>query len=176
MTITGFDEQGGNHPATTETGRVVHTTSELTLSVPADNVGVLLRRRLDYAVPEQRAEILVADADDRLSPFESVGVWYTAGSTRSLFANAATETGVVAPVVMETVRRFRDDELLIARRFTQGRKRLRVRVVVGPAGPPLQPGDAPPVAAWSELGYRAYAWRMPTTWRRSSAPRPNAGP
>ena len=40
-------------------------TSEFTLKLEARNLGVLLRRKLDYAFPNQRAEVFVADAGDR---------------------------------------------------------------------------------------------------------------
>lgn len=151
-------------PTTTDTARVLRGTAEVTLDVGASNAGVLLRRTLDYEVPEQRAEVYVADADDPASPFQRAGVWYVAGGTRHLFADGPKETSPIAPEVRVSSRRFRDDEFLIDRRLTQGRARLRVRFVVVPSGKPFRPGEAAPPAAFSAFRLEAYAWRNPLTF------------
>src|SRR6185295_16640472 len=49
-------------PPTTDSGRITKTTSEFTLRIDPNNVGVMLRRKLDYAYPNQRAEIFVRDS------------------------------------------------------------------------------------------------------------------
>jgi hypothetical protein len=147
----GVDTLGGQEifPATTDFGRSTTGTSEFTLAIDPDNLGVLLRRKLDYGVPDQRAEVWVADASGggAAAGFEKVGVWYLAGSNSCLFSDPADELGAASPVVETSNRRFRDDELLIPRAFTRGRSRIRVRVV--------------PAGAWSEMRYDAYVWKLP---------------
>jgi hypothetical protein len=142
----------------TDTGRVVTTSSEFTLRVAPENVGVLLRRKLDYGVADQRADVFVAD-DVAGAPFAHAGTWYAAGSTRAVFADAPTETGVPAPVIQESNRRWRDDELLIRRELTTGRSALRVRIVVTRDPPrPIVPGAPTDPPRWTEFRYTAFAW------------------
>ena len=50
------------YPAETDRGRTTKTTSEFTLRIDPRNFGVMLRRKLDYSFPNQRAEVFVADA------------------------------------------------------------------------------------------------------------------
>ena len=160
----GPEPPGGTPiPTMTDSGRTITTSSELTIAVPANNVGLLLRRTLDYSHPDQRAEVYVADADHLDRGYAYAGTWYLAGSTRSLFALPKEETGVAVPAVVESRRRWRDDELLIARKLTQGKTRLRIRVQVAPRPKPLLLGEAPPATAgvWSEFRYTAYAWTLP---------------
>ena len=60
----GVDHVRGRevYPAQTDRGRSTTGTSEFTLKLEPKNFGALLRRKLDYAFPNQRAEIFVADA------------------------------------------------------------------------------------------------------------------
>ncbi len=60
----GVDHRGETtfFPPQTERGRTMTGTSEFTLKLEPKNFGVLLRRRLDYAFPNQRAEVEIADA------------------------------------------------------------------------------------------------------------------
>jgi hypothetical protein len=153
-------------PLTTEIGRVVRGEAEVSLAIDPENVGVLLRRKLDLDVPEQRAEVFVADASEpssaRALRWKRAGSWYVAGGARHLYANAATETGAVAPDVRVSSRRFRDDELLVDRRFTEGRTRLRFRFVAVATGKPLLPSEPAPAAAFSVFRLSAWAWKRPT--------------
>jgi hypothetical protein len=148
-------------PTVTDSGRRVRTSSEFVLALPADNAGALLRRTLDYAHPDQRAQVFVADADEPDAPFALAGVWYTAGSVRSVFSNPPGEADPATPSVRTSTRRWRDDELLIDRHLTEGRTRLRVRVVVAPAAHALVSTEPPGDGAWTEFKYRAFAWRVP---------------
>jgi Protein of unknown function (DUF2961) len=148
----GVDRVAGREivPAITDTGRKIASQSEFTLSLPEDNVGLLLRRTLDYAEPDQRADVYVADADDSNAQFRRAGTWYVAGSSaRVLYENAPTETGDEPPRFADSGRRWRDDELLVDRHLTSHVRHLRVRIVV------------PPGSAWTEFRYRAYAWSLP---------------
>ncbi|HTQ46403.1 MAG TPA: DUF2961 domain-containing protein, partial [Polyangiaceae bacterium] len=136
------------HPATTDTGR--HTTgpSELTLAVRPDNFGVMLRRKLDYGFPDQRAEVWVADAESDPPSFVHAGTWYLAGSNQCVFSDPPGELDPLQPVMQTSDRRWRDDEFLIPRVLTEGRSVLRVRLV--PTG-----------GTWSEYRYAAYVWTLP---------------
>lgn len=148
--------------ATTDTGRTTTGPSEFTLSLDPENFGVLLRRKLDYGIPDQRAEVWVAD--DRLGAhLARAGVWYLAGSNRCLYSNPDSELGAATPVLETSDRRFRDDEFLIPRALTQGRERIRVRIVPVPLHQPISPGAAVADGAWSEIRYTAYVWKLPAT-------------
>jgi hypothetical protein len=160
----GVDHLDGREifPATTDFGR--HTTgpTELTLAIAPDNLGVLLRRKLDYAIADQRAEVWISDADGPPS-FERAGMWYLAGSNRCLHSNPGGELAPAEPILQISNRRFRDDEFMLPAALTRGRSHLRVRIVpMGHGRPPLADApDEPFRGAWSELRYEAYVWRLP---------------
>lgn len=149
------------YPATTDTGRHTTGTSELTLAIQPANLGVMLRRKLDYAFPDQRAEVYVADGAADAPTFVDVGPWYLAGSNTSVYSNPLAELGPFEPLVETSNRQWRDDELLLPRVLTEGRSSLRVRLVFSPTGTPLLPGGSAPAQAWSEYRYTAYVWTLP---------------
>jgi hypothetical protein len=64
-------------------GRSTKGTSEFTLQLEPKNLGVLLRRKLDYMFPNQRAEVFVADAsqgqEGKALEWKAAGVWYLLG-------------------------------------------------------------------------------------------------
>jgi hypothetical protein len=78
------------YPATTDRGRTTKTESAFTLKIDPRNVGVMLRRKLDYSYANQRAEIYVADARSRSAQWKLAGIWYTAGSNTSVGSNGGT--------------------------------------------------------------------------------------
>jgi len=85
----------------TDSGRHLDqaSISQFTVDVnPTDNAGVLLRRRMDYSLLRQQAEVYV---DDVLA-----GTWYDAGSNV----------------------RFADSEFMIPKTLTAGRQSLRIRI------------------------------------------------
>jgi len=141
------------YPAETDRGRTTRTTSEFTLRIDPKNLGVMLRRKLDYAFPNQRAEVLVDGAP--------AGIWYLAGSNTCVFSNPKEELGETVHTVETSNRRFRDDEFLIPLRLTKGRSTIRVKVRFTPVATPLYPGYPLPELAWSELRYTAYSYVMP---------------
>jgi len=118
-----------------------------------DNYGVLLRRKLDYGFPNQRAEIYVED--------ELAGIWYLAGSNTCIYSNPKDELGATQHNVQTSNRRFRDDEFIISRKYTRGKSSIRVRVKFTPVERPLFPGHPVGELAWSEIRYDAYCWVMP---------------
>lgn len=141
------------YPATTDRGRTTETGSEFTLRIDRRNLGVMLRRKLDYSFPNQRAEVYVNG--------KPAGIWYLAGSNTCVFSSPKDELGATQHIAQTSNRRFRDDEFLIPRNLTQGRSSIRVRVQFTPVAIPLYPGYPLHELAWSEMRYTAYSFVMP---------------
>ncbi|MPY90040.1 MAG: DUF2961 domain-containing protein [Luteitalea sp.] len=152
------------YPPHADRGRITKTASEFTLTIDPNNVGVMLRRKLDYAFPNQRAEVYVSEATNKTPEWALAGTWYLAGSNTCVFSNPGdgNELGATQHVVQTSNRRFRDDEFLIPQRLTRGRSAIRVRVRFTPVRIPLYPGRPLPELAWSEMRYTAYSFVMPS--------------
>ncbi len=158
-------------PALPQNGRTTKTQSEFTLKIDPANLGVMLRRKLDYAYPNQRAEVFLRDATDSHAEWQSAGTWYTAGSNTCVFSNGGVHTlsdyatkreiGATEHIVQTSNRRFRDDEFLIPSALTKGRSAIRVRVKFIAVERPLFPGHPLAELAWSEMRYTAYSFVMP---------------
>lgn len=159
-TLSSRYELGVSAPESGDTGRHTTGVSEFRLAIDPLNVGVLLRRKFDQRSPNQRALVEVAD-DDPAAPFVRAGVWSTPGSDMVVYSNPPDELGGPSAFVETSNRRWREDEFLIARALTEGRKAIRVRVTYTPRNLPLLPGDAVPDQSWSEYRYWAYSWRFP---------------
>ena len=162
----GVDTLDGEEifPAQTDRGRTTTGASEFTLRLEPDNYGVMLRRKLDYQYPNQRAEVWIADVDDQgrvQGEWKPAGVWYLAGSNTCVFSNPRQELGATQHVVQTSNRRFRDDEFLLPRDLTTGRSAIRVRVKFTPVERPLFPGQSVSPLAWSEIRYDAYCFVWP---------------
>ncbi len=91
----------------------------------------MLRRKLDYSFPNQRAEVYIADAGAWRPHWRAAGVWYTAGSNTTVFSHGSGrgELGPAEHVVERSNRRFRDDEFLLPRAATEGAGAIRVGTV-----------------------------------------------
>jgi hypothetical protein len=159
-------------PATSDRGRSMTGTSEFTLQLEPANLGVMLRRKLDYSFPNQRAEVFVSDAAGADSSWRAAGVWYLAGSNTTVFSRGGDhgyyrylpgsgELGATEHIIETSNRRFRDDEFLLPRALTQGRRAIRIRIRFMPVSIPLFPGQALHELAWSEMRYTAYSIVMP---------------
>ncbi|HTL55097.1 MAG TPA: DUF2961 domain-containing protein [Candidatus Limnocylindrales bacterium] len=150
------------YPAQTDTGRTTTGVSEFDLQLDPNNLGVMLRRKLDYKCPNQRAEVFVASVQrEKVGSFKPAGVWYLAGSSTCIYSNPNEELGPARHIVERSNRRFRDDEFLLPLRLTRGCSKIRLRIKFAPVHVPLFPGAAPPELAWSEMRYEAYCFRMP---------------
>ncbi len=147
------------YPETQDRGRITKTSSEFELRLRPDNLGVLLRRKLDYSFADQRAEIYIADS--HRAPWKLAGVWYLAGSNTVLYSNPSKELGAAQHNVETSNRRFRDDEFLVPINLTRGRKSILVKIRVTPVDTPLYPGYAVGERAWSEIRYSAYCFVAP---------------
>ena len=148
---------------TTDRGPDHAERREFTLKLDPKNLGVLLRRKLDYAYPNQRAEVFVADAATaRRAAMEAggrSGTWpartpASSPTRRASWARRSTSS-------QTSNRRFRDDEFLLPRGLTAGRSAIRVRVKFTPVERPLFPGYPLGELAWSEMRYTAYSYVMP---------------
>jgi hypothetical protein len=159
-------------PTTTDRGRITKTSSEFTLRLDPANVGVMLRRKLDYSYPNQRAEVFVRDAGAADSTWRAAGIWYLAGSNTTVFSRGGDhgfyqylpwsgELGATEHIVETSNRRFRDDEFLLPRAATQGRSAIRIRIKFTPVTMPLFPGQPLHELAWSEMRYTVYSIVMP---------------
>lgn len=150
-------------PAQTDYGRKTTGTSEFVLKLVPQNWGVLLRRKLDYSFPNQRAEVYVADGavPAEKADWQFAGIWYLAGANTCVYSNPKGELDAAQHVVETSDRRFRDDEFLLPLDLTQGRSSIRVRIKYTPVTTPLFPGCPLPELAWSELRYDAYCFIMP---------------
>jgi hypothetical protein len=159
-------------PAATDRGRTTKTGSEFTLKIDPKNLGVLLRRKLDYSFPNQRAEVYIANAGSKRSDWKLAGIWYLAGSNTCVFSSPGDhdELGATRHVVQTSNRRFRDDEFLVPLDLTRGRRAIRVRVKFTPVSIPLFPGYPVPDLAWSEMRYTAYSFVMPKFSSRPPTP------
>jgi hypothetical protein len=96
----------------------------------------MLRRKLDYQFPNQRAEVYVEVGKQ----WKSAGIWYLAGSNTCVFSSPRGELGATEHVVQSSNRRFRDDEFLLPLAATKGRSAIHVRVKFTPVDTPLLPG------------------------------------
>lgn len=139
-----------------ETVRTSAHGSEFTLRIDPENVGVMLRRTLDYQKPNQRARVSIQTE----SGWEEAGYWYTAGSNTCVYSNPVGELGATEHVVVASNRRFRDDEFLVPRHLTEGRLSIRVRMEFTPVERPLFPGHPLPALLWSEIRYKAYCFKL----------------
>jgi hypothetical protein len=147
------------YPESEDQGRTMTGTSEFKLRLRSDNMGVLLRRKLDYSFSDQRAEVFIAD--DSKSNWKSAGVWYLSGSNTVVYSNPPDELGATRHVVQTSNRRFRDDEFLVPKEMTGGKKSISVRIKFTPVSRPLYPGYPIGQRAWSEMRYTAYCFISP---------------
>lgn len=147
----------------TDEGRKMTGVSEFDVKLTPGNLGVLLRRKLDYQFPNQRAEVLVAKSKDGkvAGRFEPAGVWYLAGGNTCVYSNPKEELGAAQHIVQCSNRRFRDDEFLVPRGLTAGRDQIRLRIRFTPVAIPLFPGQPLTELAWSEFRYDAYCFVLP---------------
>ncbi|MFC2950540.1 DUF2961 domain-containing protein [Marinicaulis aureus] len=153
-------------------GRITTGASEFSVRIRRDNVGVMLRRTLDYGYANQRARVWVKTN----SGWADAGIWNTAGSTSYYhswpavasgnedelpFLSRAGETAPSQPELVTSDRRLRDEEFLLPVHLTRGKSKLTIRMEFEPRNPPLLPGMAPLGTVWTELEYQVYSYVMP---------------
>jgi len=158
----GVDTLDGKeiYPEYLEVGRTLKGKSSFVMKIDPRNVGVLLRRKLDYIYPNQRAEVFVSNSEGN-EEWKKAGVWYLAGSNTCVYSNPPQELGTTQHIVQTSNRRYRDDEFLLPLALTRGKSAIRIRVVFKPVNRPLFPGNPVPELAWSEIRYTAYSYVPP---------------
>ncbi|MCL6629762.1 MAG: DUF2961 domain-containing protein [Armatimonadetes bacterium] len=159
----GVDHLHGKEifPETTDTGRYMKGISTFVLKLNPNNLGVLLRRKFDYSFPNQCARVSVADVTPG-ALWHEVGIWYTAGS--NTVVHSIPPEGELGPTRHEVItsnRRWREEEFMLPRQFTEGRSAIRLRIQFMARNIPLFPGHPLAEQAWSEYGYKAYCFIMP---------------
>jgi len=158
--IPGFIPGKEIYPALEENGRYTKGSSEFTVKINPKNKGLLLRRTLDYSIPNQKAEVYVSNKEGNNWKF--AGIWYLAGSNTCIYSNPPGELDKRLYNVQTSNRRFRDDEFMIPGDLTQGASSVRIRIKHIPVERELLPGKSfPKESAWSELRYRVYSYVMP---------------
>ena len=100
-------------------------------------------------------------ADKAESEWKFAGIWYLAGSNTVCLLESEGGTGATEHNVETSNRRFRDDEFLVSRDLTRGRKAIWVRIKFTPVNRPLFPGYPIGDRAWSEIRYTAYCFITP---------------
>lgn len=156
--IPGYKAGALIYPPHEQDGRHTSGMSEFNVRLDARNVGVLLRRTLDYSYPNQTAEVFVQQGAE----WKRVGLWYLAGSNTCVYSGPRDELGKRGYNVQTSNRQFRDDEFLIPARLTKGRSSIRVRVRCIKDTQLLYPGHAfPKESCWSELKYDVYSYVIP---------------
>lgn len=151
------------YPEQTDRGRTTKGTTQFIVKLKPENFGVLLRRKLDYAFPNQRAEVYVAEdaGNDSQPEWKHAGIWYLSGSSTCIYSNPKDELGATEHNIQTSNRRFREDEFLLPRSLTAGRSSIRIQIKFTPIKTPLFPGYPLPELAWSEIRYDAYCYVMP---------------
>src|SRR6185369_7897555 len=93
----GVDSLGGKqiYLAQREVGRRTIGVSDFVMKIDPVNLGVMLRRTLDYQFPNQRADVFIADATGAKTiadaDYKPAGVWYLAGSNTCVFSRPKGE-------------------------------------------------------------------------------------
>ena len=129
-------------PLSTDVGRTMTGTSAFTVAIDQGNRGLLLRRKLDYAIADQIAEVWIAD-DARSEP-KRAGTWYLAGSSTCVYSNPPNELDPAQPVAETSNRQWRNDEFLVPRALTEGRSSVRIEIRSS--------------RPWSEFRYQVYEY------------------
>ncbi|MBN8855086.1 MAG: hypothetical protein BGO55_25245 [Sphingobacteriales bacterium 50-39] len=156
--IPGYKAGTELYPTSEQDGRHTLGVSEFTVRLDPANVGVLLRRTLDYSFPNQTAEVYVQTT----SGWQKAGIWYLAGANTCMYSEPPDELGLREYHVRTSDRQFRDDEFLLPARLTKGQSFLRIRIRCIPDQQQLYPGHAfPKPSCWSELKYDVYSYVIP---------------
>jgi hypothetical protein len=120
-------------PLITATGITMNTTSSFTLAINPQNVGAFLRRKFDYASPNQRANIFVDG--------QFAGTWYSSGSFKGKDTNGQ-------------LRRWREEEFPLPPALTAGKALVHITVEYVPTANPFN-------QEWTEFSYQLYSFVSP---------------
>jgi len=156
-TITSRYEWGVDHignktifPTLTKTGRTTKRTSEFSMKIQKNNLGILIRRTLDYMLPNQRATVTVKSQDTK-NTWQFVGIWFLAGSNSCIYSNPPLELDPIQNITQISNRRFRDDEFFVSGEFTANSELVDFQILFIPTE------KGPINTAWSEIKYQVYS-------------------
>ena len=158
----GPDHRGArmHFPAQRDHVRTMTGTSTFRVRIDPENLGVMLRRKLDYGYPNQCANISVREFGSG-KDWYPVGQWYTAGSTTCVYSWPG-ELDKAQHHVLKSNRRWREEEFLIPRHLTEGIDNLEIKVEHVPVERELFPGyPFPEKSLWTESRYWVYCYKMP---------------
>ena len=134
------------------------TSSKFTLKIDPNNLGVMLRRKLDYQFPNQRAECSSSGGAMASPPASGTSPAPTPASFPARAANSAPRLARGADLQPPLPRRRISAS---PGRSPKAAPSIRVRVKFTPVDIPLYPGHPPAETAWSEMRYTAYSFVMP---------------
>jgi hypothetical protein len=149
-----------------EDGRTTQGTSEFNVKLLPGNCGALLRRKLDYSYPNQKAAVYVAPITrgkngDELQ-WQFAGEWYLAGSNTYVFSRPGGELDARQYTIRRSHHVFREDEFMIPEKLTRNQSSIRIRILFLPVNQELFPGHPFPTKnKWSELQYDVYSYCLP---------------
>ncbi|MFS4454955.1 DUF2961 domain-containing protein [Maribacter sp. 2304DJ31-5] len=157
-------------PTESDSVRIMKGNSQFEVNLDPDNLGVLLRRKFDYQYPNQEAKVWVKNADDSISDWNYTGIWYTSGSSTAYASwpkgkfYSQAELAPPKPEIIDSDRRWREEEFLIARKFTEGISKLAIKIEWVPNTKKLLKDRPFPIeSAWSEARYWIYCYKLPST-------------
>jgi hypothetical protein len=168
FTPPGYEQLAGKeiYPAHAEDGRSTKGTTEFNAKLLPGNRGILLRRKLDYSYPNQKAAVYVAPVkpgeNENELQWQYAGEWYLAGSNTYVFSHPMGELAARQYNVVTSQHAFREDEFLIPEKLTLNQSNIRIRIQFLPVNRELFPGRPfPKENRWSELKYSIYSYCLP---------------
>lgn len=155
-------------PAEEDQVRVMKGESQFTVNLDPANLGVLLRRKFDYVYPNQSAKVWIRPSSSP-GAWRYVGEWYTAGSNTCVFSRPGGRNFSDAELkpaehhIITSNRRWREEEFLIPRELTEGKRNITIKIEHVPIERELFPGQKyPEESVWSESRYWIYCYKMPS--------------
>jgi hypothetical protein len=160
-----FPMQREYFPAQSDMVRNTYGVTEFDVTLDPDNIGLMLRKKFDYYMDNQRAKVYVKREGQE---WAFAGDWYVSGASTTVFSRPGGKSFTVDELkptehhVVEAERRWREEEFLIARELTERASRIRIRFEFVPVQRDLFPGyPYPGQNAWSECRYWVYNYKMP---------------
>lgn len=133
-----------HNPLSSDTGISTTGVTSFTMMLDPANVGAFLRRKFDYALPNQRADIFIDN--------QPAGTWYTGGSFSGNDIDGR-------------VRRWREEEFPLPASLTADKSSVVVRVQFVPTTDPAN-------TVWTEFAYSMYSFVMPLNSGPAVTPTP----
>ncbi len=160
-----FPMQKEYFPTQSDMVRSTKGVTEFNVTLDPENIGLMLRKKFDYLVNNQCAKVYVQREGQA---WAFAGEWYIPGSSTTVFSRPEGKSFTIDELkatehhVVESERRWREEEFLLPRELTEGAKTIRLRFEFVPIERELYPGyPYPGQNAWSESRYWVYNYKMP---------------